>query len=653
MAVYRVQAPDGSILRISGPDDATADELEQAAQSQWKPKQRDIKDKYVETADDQGFLTNLAAGAGGAVTGIGMGLRQINPFDTGPSEDEVREYQASMAGLRGTVGGTIGEVGTYLIPSIGGARAMSAIPTVSRLLAAGGGKALGAATGMAATEGAVTGALRPVTEEESRVENIVKDAAFNAVVPSVIAGGGKTASVVREMFAPFLGQTAKNVSAARLIKRASGAKYGQGADDVITALQSPTPFANPSVSQATVGLKNRNIAGLQRAAEREFPDSMGARVDAQRLEREGLISSFAGTDDEIKRIVESRAATSTANSARVGEGATNLRIGREATVMPPQPVVTTVPSQVQPGMVQKVVSAGETPNFPSAPALESLKQNPGFRAAMADARRRAANAKGIADSGFTPDEIADILKDPTKSFKGLQLMKAAIDDRFANPTNTSTALSKIDDRSLTKLKNAFVGASEQAAPGWGTARGEFAEQSNEIFQKKVGQNMLGLLQKPVGEAETGAKLARAVEAETALVKKSGGFGREGLDEQLTPSNLSKVNNVIAQLDVDETVKELSSVGVGSKAVKELTGETLSLPNLMNASVALANGAFRRIFGMSKESTMKNLAEMMQDPAMAAKYMQLATKKEQNAIKVINKLMTYTPAVTAASSGTEQ
>lgn len=655
MAVYRVQAPDGSILRISGPDDATADELEQAAQSQWKPKQRDIKDKYVETADDQGFLTNLAAGAGGAVTGIGMGLRQINPFGTGPSEDDVREYQASMAGLRGTVGGTIGEVGTYLIPSIGGARAMSAIPTVSRLLAAGGGKALGAATGMAATEGAVTGALRPVTEEESRVENIVKDAAFNAVVPSVIAGGGKTASVVREMFAPFLGQTAKNVSAARLIKRASGAKYGQGADDVITTLQSPTPFANPSVSQATVGLKNRNIAGLQRAAEREFPDSMGARVDAQRLEREGLISSFAGTDDEIKHLVN---ASKTNMRTGVDEAQAIGQVTRSMS-MPPKPIVTRIPSNLQPGLIIESRIAGESPKLSTSPVLEKLRTNPLANAAIEDAKSLARGDIGLPSDiqRLTQAEIDDIVADPMKSVKGLQLVKFAIDNRFA-PTmaDSATAKVKVKDSTVANVKNALMRGVKQTGPGgerFIQANQEFANKSSEIFQKKVGQNMLGLLQKPLGETESGAKLARAVEAETALVKKSGGFGRSGLDEQLTPSNLAKVNKVIAQLDVDETVKELSSVGVGSKAVKELTGETLSLPNLMNASVALANGAFRRIFGMSKESTMKNLAEMMQDPAMAAKYMQLATKKEQNAIKVINKLMTYTPLVTAASSGTEQ
>ena len=659
-----VTLPDGTVLE-GVPDGTTKAQLLQKLKTNGydttglEPKPRDIKDKYAETAEDQNFLQNLAAGAGGAVTGVGMGLRQMNPFGTGPSDDEVREYQASMSGLRGTVGGTIGEIGAYLVPSVGGARVMGAIPTVSRLLAAGGGKALGAATGMAATEGAVTGALRPVNDEESRVENIVKDAAFNAVVPSVIAGGGKATSVVREMFAPFMGQTAKNVSAARLIKRASGAKYGESADDVITALQAPTPFFKPSVSQATVGLKNRNIAGLQRAAEREFPDAMGTRVDTQRMEREGLIRSFAGDDAEIARMRTVRGDEFSSSVDDAQEAGLLGRYTREALDIPPRPVEALVPSNLQPGMTQRVLSAGEVPTPKTVPILEKLRVNPLVNASIDDAKAMAKGNLGLPESmkKLTQSEIDDVLVDPMRSIKGLQLMKFAIDNRLApSMSGSASAAVKIKDSAAANVKSALMQGVKQTGIGgekFIKANERFAEQSDEIFQKKVGQNMLALLQKPLGEAESGAKLARAIEAETALVKKSGGLGRSGLDEKLTPENAARVNKVISQLDVDETVRELSSVGVSGKAVKELTGETLSLPNLMNASVALANGAFRRIFGMSKEGTMKNLAEMMQDPAMAAKYMQLATKKEQTAIKVINKLMTYTPVVAASSSGTEQ
>ena len=490
-----------------------------------------------------------------------------------------------------------------------------------------------------ATAGGVTGAL---SEGGDAGTGAVIGGAVGGAIPGLALGGRKLLQVAEP-----LTKAGVQTAAGRMVKEVAGDTY----DDVLSALKSiKTPFSKPSVAQATAKLQNPELAALQRLSERVNPLPAVRREAGQRAEREGLISSFAGTDDEIKRLIDARTATSTANSAKVGEGATNLRLGRESAVMPPQPVVTTTPSKLQPGMLQKVVTAGETPNFPSAPALESLKQNPGFRAAIADARRRAANAKGIADSGFTPDEITDILKDPTKSFKGLQLMKASIDDRFANPTDTSTALSKIDDRSLTKLKNAFVGASEQAAPGWSAAREKFAEQSGEIFQKKVGQNMLGLLQKPLGDAESGAKLARAVEAETSLVKRSGGFGRAGLDEQLTPENASKVGEVISQLDVDTTLTELARKGAGSSRLQNVVGEAIQLPNLMNQGVALTNGVIRRVFGAGQVRTLRELSEIMQDPAMTARLMEKATAKEKNAIEFMRKTMQYYAPYASAKAG---
>lgn len=57
--IYRVQAPDGSILRIQGPADATEDELKTAAEQQWKPQSSapDDLDKYLAKVSGQGANT--------------------------------------------------------------------------------------------------------------------------------------------------------------------------------------------------------------------------------------------------------------------------------------------------------------------------------------------------------------------------------------------------------------------------------------------------------------------------------------------------------------------------------------------------------------------------------------------------------------------
>ena len=48
MAIYQVQAPDGSILKIEGPDGATDEQLMQAAAAAYQPASEAPKTSFLQ-----------------------------------------------------------------------------------------------------------------------------------------------------------------------------------------------------------------------------------------------------------------------------------------------------------------------------------------------------------------------------------------------------------------------------------------------------------------------------------------------------------------------------------------------------------------------------------------------------------------------------
>lgn len=108
-------------------------------------------DLYTEQADQQSFLQNLAAGAGGVAYGLGyLGPKSL----VGKAQPgEVADWKASMTGLGNTAGGTVGQVLGYAAP------AAIAAPFV------------GASVPLAAAVGAGEGLLLPAESMDERLLN--------------------------------------------------------------------------------------------------------------------------------------------------------------------------------------------------------------------------------------------------------------------------------------------------------------------------------------------------------------------------------------------------------------------------------------------------------------------------------------------------
>ena len=503
-----------------------------------------------------------------------------------------------------------------------------------------------------AVGGAIAGGTTGALSEEGDAGS---GAAFGAIVGGGIPLVGKGVQKLAQIAEPMT-RSGAQTSAGRMINKVVGESY----DEVLGALKRPnTPFIKPSVAQATEKLQNPDIAALQKLAEQKVPQPGGRRSAVQAADREGMLRSFSGDDAQIKALKDVRGETFSRNIDEAQRLGALDRFGREVAT-PPMPLVETlVPSKLQPGMKELVLTPGDVPTARTAPILERLRENSMIGAAIQDAKSLARGNLGLPDDmkKLSQSQIDDIVKDPMQSIEGLQLVKFAIDNRLApQMADSASAKVKIADAAVANVKSALMQGVRQTGGGgvkFMEANKQFGEQSSDIFQKQVGQNMIGLLKKPLGGGETGSKLARAVEAETALVRNAGGFGREGLEEQLKPENMAKVRNVIAQLDVNTRIDKLAKDGSQSIVLKDATGEVLQLPNTMNQAITVSNGLIRRVFQAGQVKTLSELASVMQDPALAAKLMEKATAKEKNALKFMENAMKYYSPYAAAQAGSAE
>lgn len=227
MAIYKVESPDGRIIKIEGPDDASPDQVMQEAERLYSQMRQDDKSILESVSDGlRGFTGAVQAGIpfSGDVAALG---RSVGDVLTGGDwdfesrkRDVMREREAYaeenpiLAFTGSLLGGAVtGGAGAKAVQALAPQRikqlAQQFPKTATMTTAVGGG----------ATGGAIMGAGEGVTLEE-RAQKATEGAAIGAITSGIatplFAVAGKGVGALKDWFGKKYGRSPSDVELAIL-----------------------------------------------------------------------------------------------------------------------------------------------------------------------------------------------------------------------------------------------------------------------------------------------------------------------------------------------------------------------------------------------------------------------------------------------------
>lgn len=525
-------------------------------------------------AADMGFGEKFAAGAGKAVSDIGLGIRQLTGNAPQSEVDERKRLDAPLMDTgAGMAGNVAGNVAMAVAPGLG-------VAGTGTALGAKGVQAVGryaltapATVAGAATQGALGAAqsfVQPVATGESRAANTMLGGAAGGAVP--VAGmalkSGKAA------IEPFY-ESGRNQILARALRRTAGDE----ADAVAQRLARATelvPGSAPTIGQAA---ENPGIAALERSVVAIEPSA--TNLHGQRLAQQGAARTTA---------LEDMAGTQGArDAADVSRRAASNSLYENAYLLGIDPI-----------------GAGVSPALQKE--LNTLFRTPALKDALGQARVLAAN-EGIN------------LKNAAGQVKGLDYVKRALDDQIGNATGN-------EQRILTSLKERFLSTVDQLSPEYAQARQTFQQASKPINQMDVAQELLNKSADPMTGNIRPQAYARALSDDTA--QRATGFGGATLQNTMTPQQMALLDALKADLARSQAAQNAGR-GPGSDTIQKLAyanfvdaaGVPTFLRN-MGASQAAGNIASRGadvLYGRANRELTTKLGAMLLNPNQAGRLMQ--------------------------------
>lgn len=326
MAQYKVQAPDGQVITLEGPDGASQDEVIAQAQKLYQPPAQ-AKAPVADVRSEAMAETGGGAAVGMPRRGRAAEVQPVTPLEatlTGVAKGAVFNPALAVTQMVGGEGGrdyvkgiqeqykqTREQAGLSGIDL--GEIAGAVISPVNRLFPSVGAAGPVARAGQYATQGAILGALTPAEEAENLLTEKIKQIGIGGLFGGVLSGAvdlGKGAyKVAKEFTKPLTTAGQKAILQERLVEMAS-----KEPEKIISALrgaQEIVPGAKPTAAEALADIPAAtSLAAFQKSIEKIPKKGIAVDFSVRKTDvanaRKALIQQTAGTQDDLIEAIAQR-----------------------------------------------------------------------------------------------------------------------------------------------------------------------------------------------------------------------------------------------------------------------------------------------------------------------------------------------------------
>lgn len=601
---YRVQGPDGAIHVFEGPDDATPAQIESFASQTFSAAPAAPANTGIPGERKKPTMGELALASPPARMLMGMATPLVGAVQLGAN---VGDYINEKIGQKPVVSKAIANWWNDLQAAKERGMAGGEAPGVKPVDVLGGVGTL------------MTGMMQPssaVTTGKQILEGIKQGAALGVAQPGTtklsdqavggVAGAtlGGAAPIVIPAAAKALGWM-WDAATGRLIQVKAGKIMREIAGNDLAAIQAANASAAPGLTSAQAVQEAGILNPALQAMGQRAPTSniASAKAVKEAADVAGRVNTLQAVTPNLAKALSEREAAATANY-----GAAQTADAQRLALLAAQEQQ----SRTLAG------TAGPTFEAKIAPELQALKNNPAIAAAQTEAKRLAAT-QGV-----------DLGKDPMSTLEGLHYMKLAIDAQFKSPTAT-TALQNYSTAALQNTKSQLLGAIDKLSPMYSGARVQYASMSEPVNQAQVLNKMVETLKGSGTAAEKPTQFLNALgQGESALLKKADQNPRfGGINEVLTPEQMTAVNKVSGELKREATMAQLAKDG--AEALANILKERAITAPGVNATSAVINKVSGILRGRVNDKTLEAVANGMMSGKNANELLATLPAVERNEV----------------------